>query len=99
MMHLNTDPLAAPAPTQKPCMRDMHELVKNHLPCAVVKLVPLAELERRAAEIVAEHPRYREEAPLVLALEHRRRAQHHALQRVGSRTKAPLTASQAYSHA
>ena len=36
-------------------------------------LVPLPELERRAHEIDATHPHYREETPLVVAWERRRR--------------------------
>ena len=69
-MYLNTTP-AEPAP--KPCIRDLHELLRDHLPAPLVKLTPLKELERRCHEIVAEHPRFREEAPLVLRGEAQRR--------------------------
>jgi hypothetical protein len=70
-MRLNTTPDPPPA---KPCLRDLHELLRDHLPPApVIKVTPLPELTRRCHEIVAEHPRFREEAPLVLAGEIRRR--------------------------
>jgi hypothetical protein len=38
-----------------------------------VPLLPLKELRRRATEIEATHPQYREELPLVLAYEQQRR--------------------------
>ncbi|HEX8506519.1 MAG TPA: hypothetical protein VF630_14225 [Hymenobacter sp.] len=95
-MHLNTTPLAEPAPLKKPCIRDMHELVTKHLPETLVKLTSFDELRRRCTEIDAEHPHLREETPVVLQNEARRRARHHRLQVAGSRTPAPLTASQAY---
>lgn len=69
-MHLNTDSVGPPG---KPCIRDLHELLRDHLPENLVKLTPLPELERRCHEIVAEHARFREEAPLVLKGEARRR--------------------------
>ena len=70
-MHLNTTPAPPPG---KPCIRDMHELLRDHLPPAVVlKALPLAELERRCHEVAAEHQRFREEVPLVLAGEASRR--------------------------
>ena len=70
-MHLNTTP---DPPLAKPCLRDLHELLRDHLPPApVIKVTPLPELTRRCHEIVAEHPRFREEAPLVLASEIHRR--------------------------
>ena len=69
-MHLNTTPASPPA---KPCIRDMHELLRDHLPAPLVKLTPLKQLRRRLQEITAEHPRFREEAPLVLLGEERRR--------------------------
>lgn len=96
-MHLNTDPVAPAAPPKLPCIRDYHELVHQHMPDQLIKLVPLAELERFGAELVAEQPRFAEEVPLRVAGEARRRARHRGL--VGSRTPAPLTASQAYFHA
>ncbi|WP_210521608.1 hypothetical protein [Hymenobacter terricola] len=94
-MHLNTDAPADLAPAKKPCMRDLHELVTHFLPDPkVLKLVPLDELERFGTETVAEHPRFAEEMPLVLAYETRRRARHQRL--VGSRTPAIPLAIQAY---
>lgn len=69
-MYLNTDP--APAP-RKPCLRDLATLTATLLPPALVMLVPLPELERRAHEIDATHPHYREETPLVVQWERRRR--------------------------
>ena len=100
-MHLNTDPpacLAAPAaPPKLPCIRDYHELATLHMPDQFIKLVPLEELERFGAELVAEQPRFAEEVPLRVAGEARRRARHRHL--VGSRTPAPLTAQHAYSRA
>ncbi|MGI4762937.1 MAG: hypothetical protein ACRYF0_19655 [Janthinobacterium lividum] len=69
-MRLNTTPNPPPA---KPCIRDMHELLHQHLTPQLVMLTPLTELARRLHEIAAQHPRFREEAPLVLAGEERRR--------------------------
>lgn len=70
MLHLNTDPAD---PERLPCIRDMHELLRDHLPAPLVMLTPLPELARRCHEIVATHPRFREEAPLVLQGETHRR--------------------------
>jgi hypothetical protein len=98
-MHLNSTPPAEPAPAKKPCIRDMHELVTKHLPETLVKLTPFEELQRRCTEIDAEHPHLREETPVVLQAEARRRARHHRLQVAGSRTPAPLTATQVFVHA
>jgi hypothetical protein len=97
-MHLNTDPPAPAGPTKLPCMRDYSDLVHNHMPDQLIKLVPLEELERFGAELVAEQPRFAEEVPLRVAGEAHRRARHRGLQ-VGSRTPAPMTATQAYSRA
>jgi hypothetical protein len=72
-MQLNTDPIEPP---RKPCIRDMHQLTQAPgalLPAALVMLTPLAELERRAEEISATHPQYREELPLVVGMEKHRR--------------------------
>jgi hypothetical protein len=69
-MHLNTTPDPPPA---KPCIRDLHELLHVVLTPQLVMLSPLEELARRLHEIAAQHPRFREEAPLVLAGEQRRR--------------------------
>ena len=70
-MHINYTPAE---PAGKPCIRDMHELLRDHLPPAVVlKALPLEELERRCHEVAAEHQRFREEAPLVLQGEASRR--------------------------
>ena len=61
-------------PPRLPCIREMAELLRDHLPpAAVIKVTPLPELARRCHEIAAEHQRFREEAPLVLAGEERRR--------------------------
>lgn len=99
MMHLNTDEVAAHPPQKKPCWRDLHELTTQHLCMKTVKLIPLAELERHLKEIEAEHPHLVEETPLVVQHETRRRAKYHALQVVGSRTRAVPTALQQYQHA
>jgi len=69
-MHLNLTPDPPPA---KPCIRDMHELVHVVLTEPLLMLAPLPELARRLHEVVAQHPRFREEAPLVLAGEQHRR--------------------------
>jgi len=69
-MHLNRTP---DAPPRKPCVRDLHELLRDHLPPLLIKLTALPELARRCEEIAAEHPRFREETPLVLAGEAQRR--------------------------
>lgn len=69
-MHLNTDPVQ---PARKPCIRDFHQLTTTLLPPALVMLVPLTELERRAEEINATHPHFQEETPLVVQWERRRR--------------------------
>jgi len=72
-MRLNTTPDPPPA---KPCIRDMHELVHVVLTEPLLMLAPLPELARRLHEVVAQHPRFREEAPLVLAGETRRRRRY-----------------------
>ena len=72
-MRLNTTPDPLPA---KPCMRDMHELVHVVITEPLLMLAPLPELARRLHEVVAQHPRFREEAPLVLAGEERRRRRY-----------------------
>ena len=70
-MYLNTTPAPPPG---KPCIRDMHELLRDHLPPAVVlKALPMEELERRCHEVAAEYQRFREEAPLVVQSETTRR--------------------------
>jgi hypothetical protein len=69
-MHLNTTPNDPP---RLPCWRDMHELVHVVLTPQLVMLSPLEELARRLHEIAAQHPRFREEVPLVLAGEQHRR--------------------------
>jgi hypothetical protein len=71
-MHVNTDP--APPP-QKPNWRDYQELTTTLLPDSLVMLVPLPELERRAHEINVTHPHLREETPVRVALEVKRRRQ------------------------
>lgn len=69
-MHINTDPVQPP---RKPCIRDFHQLTTTLLPPALVMLAPLPELERRAQEIDATHPHFREETPVVVAIERQRR--------------------------
>jgi hypothetical protein len=71
-MHLNTAP---PAPARLPNMLELAQLTSptGLLPATLVPLLPLQELKRRAHEINATHPQYREETPLVLAWEQRRR--------------------------
>lgn len=71
-MHLNTDPAI---PARLPSILDYSELISPSglLPETLVKLVPLDELERRCEEINTTHPQYREETPLVLAGEQKRR--------------------------
>lgn len=71
-MQLNTD---FQEPARRPCLRDLATLVSTLLPPALVMLAPLPELERRCHEINTTHPQYREETPLVLAYEHKRRGQ------------------------
>jgi hypothetical protein len=69
-MHLNTDPVG---PARKPCWRDYSQLTATLLPDTLVQLVPLKQLKRRIQEINTTHPQYREETPLVLAYETKRR--------------------------
>ena len=76
-MHLNLTPDPPPA---KPNIYEMHELVHVVLTEPLLMLAPLEELARRLHEVVAQQPRFREEAPLVLAgEEHRRRRYSGAL--------------------
>ena len=70
-MKLNTEPVE---PQRKPCIRDYAELKATLLPDSLVMLVPLDELERRAHEINATQPRFREETPIVVAAERTRRS-------------------------
>ncbi len=86
-MYLNKAP---DEPPRRPCIRDYADLLRDHLPEPLVKLTSLPELERRCHEIVAEHPRFREEAPLLLAGEQRRRRRFAGLQL----TPDPLAAHQ-----
>ena len=72
-MQVNLTPDPPPA---KPCMRDMHELVHKVLTEPLLMLSPLEELARRLREVTALHPRFREEAPLVLAGEAARRRRY-----------------------
>ena len=71
-MRVNTDP-APPAP--KPNWLDYQELITTPtlMPDALVMLVPVSELERRAQEINITHPHLREETPVRVALEVQRR--------------------------
>ena len=95
-MHLNTDPLA---PAKLPCIRDYHELATIHMPDQLIRLVPLEELERFGQELVADQPRFREEVPVRIAGEARRRARYRGPHVIGSRTPAEPTTAQVYSHA
>lgn len=55
-------------------MRDMADLLNHLAPVAeVLKAVPMKHVRRRLREIVAEQPRFAEEAPLVVASEEKRR--------------------------
>jgi hypothetical protein len=98
-MRLNTDPTAPAAPQGKPCIRDMHELVTQHLPEQLVKLVPLDQLDRRCDEIDADHPHLQEETQLVRTLEAKRRARYRGPRLAGSHTPALPTTLQVYSRA
>lgn len=73
-MYKNTDPTPPPPPPRKPCIRDMATLLRDHLPPLILKLTPMKEIKRRAAELERTHPQYREELPLVISGEQRRRA-------------------------
>lgn len=78
-MHLNTTP--APA-LGKPCLRDMAQLTSptGLLPATLVPLLPFKQLKRRAQEIEVTHPQYREELPVLLAYEAKRRGRFGKLQ-------------------
>jgi hypothetical protein len=69
-MQINKDP---DLPPRKPCLRDYQQLTTTLLPDNLVMIVPLDELERRAREIDATHPQFREETPIRVALERKRR--------------------------
>jgi len=71
-MYLNT---SQSAPARKPNLLELAQLTSptGLLPATLVPLLPLKQLRRRAAEIEATHPQYREELPLVLAYETSRR--------------------------
>ncbi|OUJ68600.1 hypothetical protein [Hymenobacter crusticola] len=72
-LHYASHTLEANTPAALPTMRDLAELVRDHLPGPLVQLVPLPELERRCEEINLTMPRFREETPLVLRYERTRR--------------------------
>lgn len=78
-MYLNTSPAS---PLGKPCLRDMAQLTSptGLLPATIVPLLPLKQLRRRAQEIEATHPQYREELPVLLAYEAKRRGRFGKLQ-------------------
>lgn len=71
-MQVNLEPAA---PQRKPNLLELAQLTSSTglLPAAVVPLLSLKQLRRRAHEIEATHPQYREELPLVLAYEAQRR--------------------------
>jgi hypothetical protein len=54
-------------------LTELREVRRDHLPCCVVKLTPLPELERRVAELTRELPQYSEEAAFVVYSEKHRR--------------------------
>jgi hypothetical protein len=56
-------------------MLELDQLISETglLPKRLVPLMSLKQLRRRATEIEATHPQYREELPLVLAYEAKRR--------------------------
>ena len=64
---------AAPVAFGKINLVELREVRRDHLPCCVVKLTPLPELERRAAELTRELPHYSEEAAFVVHNERYRR--------------------------
>jgi hypothetical protein len=68
-----TDQAATAQPFGKINLIELHEVRRDHLPNLIVKCAPLAELERRVAEICREQPHYREEAAFVVHDEKRRR--------------------------
>ncbi|HEX8505488.1 MAG TPA: hypothetical protein VF630_08980, partial [Hymenobacter sp.] len=82
-----------------PCIRDLAALLRDHLPPAVVMLTPLEQLARRAQELHHTHPQYREELPLVLSGEARRRARFHGLQVVDGPVRDVPTAQPAHCRA
>lgn len=62
-------------PLGKPCLRDMATLVSptGLLPAALVPLMSDERLSSRANEIGVTHPQYREELPVLVAYEMKRR--------------------------
>lgn len=62
-----------PAPAGEPDPQELAELEATFLPPVLVMLVPEADLQRRCHEINLEHPRFREETPVVLRREYARR--------------------------
>jgi hypothetical protein len=73
-MHRNDTPAS---PLGKPCLRDLAQLTSptGLLPAALVPLMSPKQLKRRAHEIEVTHPQYREELPVLLAYEAKRRRQ------------------------
>lgn len=69
-MRVNTDPTSTP---RLPNILELAQLKNTLLPDALVQLVPLDELERRAQEINITHPHFQEETPLVVKWERQRR--------------------------
>ena len=56
-----------------PSILDYNELITSVIPEPIIKLVPLAELERRCEEVNQTMPRFREETPVLLKIEKKRR--------------------------
>jgi len=67
------DQPTSPQPLGRINLTELYEVRRDHLPCVVVKLTPLPELERRAAELTRELPHYSEEAAFVVHNERYRR--------------------------
>lgn len=61
-MYINTSPSLDREPVN---LRELQEVHEHHLPPVLVRLVPLAELQRRAHELSIEQPRLRQEARYV----------------------------------
>jgi hypothetical protein len=61
------------APFGKVNLAELNQVRRDHLPIPFIKLAPISELERRAAELCRELPRLAEEAAFVLHEEKARR--------------------------
>ena len=72
VMQVNTTPVEAPL--GKPSITDYAVLITSVIPESVFTLIPLSELERRCNEVARTQKRFREETPVLLAIETKRRA-------------------------